>query len=171
MRAVDRETSSVAEINFNVKWIWTEAHWSVLYGTVTGEVELYYQRVHQLIANSKFPGLESGMFMIPTERGWFSVKETTPMFVVRPKNTRVPNLAVYYRAQQFGNVVTYSCIETAAGEAFVGTASERSMRGKFKSRAEWEEFITFHQLAGLVYNKVMAGIDESFVAERVVWNI
>lgn len=111
------------------------------------------------------------MFEIPTERGWFGgVTDSARMLVLRPVKSRISNLAVFYRAQQFGCVATYTCMETASGVQGLGLGD--GTRSKFKSRVEWEEFISFHGLAELVYEHAVRHFDSEFRGarrERIHW--
>ena len=159
----------MAPQRFYFEGIYEETHWTVLYDNAQGYSERFLEHCREFIERSQFPNIEVylGEFMTG---GLFFHKEVTPMVVMRPQRPQLKNMGAFFRAQQFGNVVSYSCLETIDGGFFTaglsGPALYSTIRAKCKNMAQWEEFMTIDNLANLVFHKAVEKFDPAYRANK-----
>jgi hypothetical protein len=79
-----------------------------------------------------FPNIDVSIEDFKTGKGWFSTKETTPMVFVRLQNSKFNNLDIFFRAQQFGNIIHYSVFETIDIDFKGKTQNENSNKNQEK---------------------------------------
>src|SRR5262245_22472453 len=98
----------MAKLDFNN--VYQYSTWIVFYDNAIGYQEKFLSYCYGYARRTEFPNLaieaeeyESG--------GWFH-KERTRMLCLTFKRSSFKNLGVFFRAQQFGNVLIYSLIKS-----------------------------------------------------------
>lgn len=150
---------------FYFEGMYEETHWTVLYDNAQGYAEQFLGYCRQFIEASSFPNIAVGIDEFVTG-GMFFNKEATPMVFMRPQTPKLTGLGAFFRAQQFGNVVFYSCLETInVGFFTLGMSGDQlyaSIRAKCKNMAQWEEFMAIDSLANLVFHKAVERFDPDY---------
>lgn len=156
---------------FYFEGLYEESHWTVLYQNSQGFSERFLQYCQQFLEASNFPNIEVGIAPFMTGGIIFN-KEATPMVYMKPTNPQLAKLGAYFRAQQFGNVVYYSCLETIDRGFFeLGLSGDQlyaSIRSKCKNMAQWEEFMAIDNLANLVFHKAVEQFDPEYRTNKLL---
>ena len=150
--------------------IYESTHWVVLYENAQGYADKFLEYCRDFINGSQFPNIVAEIKDFTTGGGFLAKGETTPMVEMKPKKGNVKKLGAYFRAQQFGNVIFYSCLETVESSFFAagtsGSALYAMVRSKCKNLASWEEFMAIDGLANLIFYKAIERFDPDYAENR-----
>ena len=142
------------------------------YSNASGLSEKFLETCKKLIGDSEFPNIDCTIEEFKSG-GWIFNTEKTFMldqshFYLSFKKSQFEKLGVYFRAQQFGNVVVFSKFETLEKGFFdVVTGKSQSevqanIRKKCKNIAQYEEYIALVNLGGMVFRDALIAIDPDF---------
>jgi len=161
----------MAAQRFYFEGIYEETHWTALYENAQGYAERFLEFCKEFIERSRFPNIDVEIAEFVTG-GLFFNKEVTPMVAMRPRQPQLRNVGAFFRAQQFGNVVSYSCLETIDNGLFTsglsGEALYSTIRAKCKNMAQWEEFMTIDNLANLIFHKAVERFDPAYRENKLL---
>jgi len=158
----------MAKLDFNN--VYEYRTWIVFYDNAMGYQEKFLKYCDDYANKTEFPNLmiETG----PYVSGGMFHKETTEMLCLSFEKSSFKNLGVYFRAQQFGNVLIYSLIKSVERGvwdkvALKDTASKLTeIRNKCKNLAEIEEFESLQDLGDLIFVSAMKEFDPRYKENR-----
>jgi hypothetical protein len=99
------------------------------------------------------------------------------MLAVSIQKSQFKKLGIYFRAQQFGNMVYYSLLKTVE-KGFWDAAKGRSreeilstIRLKCKNWAQWEEFQGLNKLGDLVFRNALENLDPTWKENKSLFRL
>lgn len=152
--------------DFDWKSVYNESNWIVNHSSAQGLSDRFLSQCKQYAESTQFPNLEifEGDFK---SGGWLS-SESTFMVGLKFRTTNFKKLAVYFRAQQFGNLVYYSVLNTVERgfwEDIGGKDLEEiiaEIRSKCDNLADWEEFSALRVLGNLIFEHALRTVDPDY---------
>ena len=146
--------------------------WVVLYANALGYQEKFLAYCEDYANRTEFPNLDVEIQQF-VSGGMFS-KERTNMLSCTFHDSTFKSLGIYFRAQQFGNVLIYSllkCVERGLWDKVTGTnivAKLAHIRDSCKNMAQWEEFDSLQSLGDLIFVNAMKEFDPSYKENRTL---
>ena len=161
---------------FDFESIYDETNWIVLYPNAQGYQEKFYDFCNDKMMKSEFPNVETDIQEFESGGIFFNI-EKTKMLAASFKKSQFKKLGVFFRAQQFGNVVFYSMLKTC-DKGFWDTVKGRgvdevlaSIRLKCKNLAQWEEFQALNSLGDLVFREALELLDPAWKENKHLYKV
>lgn len=152
---------------FDFDSIYDVTNWVVLYPNAQGYQEKFYDFCQNQMVTSEFPNVETQIEEFKSG-GIFRNVEVTRMLAASFTKSQFKKLGVYFRAQQFGNLVYYTLLktcDTGLWDAVKGRGVEEvliSIRSKCKNWAQYEEFEALNELGELVFRNAIESLDPTW---------
>ena len=157
---------------FEVDAITYSSNWTVLYQNAQGYQDKYLQYCKNFVEKSEFPNVDVEIQEFKSG-GLIFHKEVTPMLAVSFKKSQFSKLGIYFRAQQFGNVMFYSILETldksfwdAVTKRTIGEIQAMIKTKCSKNWAQWEEYLSLNQFGSLIFRRAMSALDPDFEKDK-----
>jgi hypothetical protein len=137
------------------------------YSNASGLSEKFLETCKKLIIDSEFPNIDCTIEEFKSG-GWIFNTEKTHMLDLSFKKSQFEKLGVYFRAQQFGNVVVFSKFETLEKGFFdvvTGKSQDEvqaNIRKKCKNVAQYEEYVALVNLGDMVFRDALIMVDPDF---------
>ena len=144
--------------------------WVVLYENAQGYQEKFLSYCQDYALRTEFPNLDVD-FEEHVSGGWFS-KEKTRVLGMSFKKSTFKQLGVFFRGQQFGNVLYYSIIKSVDRGMWDKVrfkdkyAKLSEIRDKCKNHAQWEELDSLMSLGDLIFVNAMKELDPKYLENR-----
>lgn len=151
-------------VKFDFASIYDELNWVVLYPNAQGYQEKFLDFCKTTVQKSEFPNIESSIEEFKSG-GLFFNKEITKMLAVSFVKSQFSKLGIYFRAQQFGNLVYFSLLKTVDvgfWDAVKGKGRDEilvNIRLKCKNWAQYEEFQSLNNFGDLVFRNALNLLD------------
>ncbi len=146
------------------------------FSNASGMADKFLETCRKIIQESEFPNIEFDIAEYVTG-GIFFNKEKTQMLELSFTKSEFKKLGVFFRAQQFGNVVVFSKLETLE-KGFWDAATGKSMgeiraniRAKCKNVAQYEEYLGLINLGSLVFSDAMISIDPYYEKRQELYKL
>jgi hypothetical protein len=146
------------------------------YTNASGIGDKFLETCHKIINESDFPNIEFDIEEFVTG-GMFFNKEKTKMLQLSFTKSEFKKLGVFFRAQQFGNVVVFSKFETLEKgfwDAVTGKGKSEilaNIRSKCKNVAQYEEYLGLVNLGSLVFSDAMISIDPNYEKRQQLYQL
>ena len=163
-------------IRFDFELVYTEQTYVNKYTNASGLSEKFLEVCKKLIVETEFPNIESNIMEFKSG-GWFLNTEKTFMLDLSFKKSQFDKLGVYFRGQQFGNVVVFSKFETLEKgfwDAVSGKGQNEvlaNIRKKCKNVAQFEEYLALTKLGDLVFRDALMLVDPDFEQRTKLANL
>lgn len=157
-------------IKFDFEAVYDSDTWIVVYANAQGYQEKFLQLCSSAIKQTEFPNVD--VEIQEFRSGGMFAKEVTPMLAVSFRKSQFSKLAIYFRAQLFGNVAYYTVLNTIEKSFWDAAASktlqerEAQIANKCKNWAQVEEYRALRALGLLVFWQVVAQLDPELEKKR-----
>ena len=138
-----------------------------MYSNASGLSEKFLETCKRLIIDSEFPNIDYTIEEFKSG-GWIFNTEKTHMLDLSFKKSQFDKLGVYFRAQQFGNVVVFSKFETLEKGFFdliTGKSQDEvqaNIRKKCKNVFQYEEYVALVNLGSMIFRDALILVDPDF---------
>jgi hypothetical protein len=163
-------------IKFDYHSVFDVTEWIVLYGNAMGYQDKFYEICQEQIIASEFPNIETQIEEFKSG-GRIRHKEVTKMLGVSFKKSLFNNLALYFRAQQFGNLVFYTLLQTC-DKGFWKKAKGKSrgevlasIRSNCANWAQYEEFTALNEYGNIVFRNAVKSLDPNWEENRYLFEL
>ena len=152
---------------FDLALVYDEEIYVNNYSNASGVAEKFLDVCKTLIDKTEFPNIDANIGEFHSG-GIFFNREKTFMLDLGFKKSQFEKLGVYFRAQQFGNVVVFSKYETLDKGFFdliTGKDDAEVManiRKKCKNLAQFEEYLALINLGKIVFRDALIQVDPDF---------
>lgn len=154
-------------IRFDFDLVYTTERYINNYKNASGLADKFLETCKKLIGESEFPNVDCNIEEFKSG-GLFFNKEVTKMLDLSFTKSQFEKLGVYFRAQQFGNVVVFSKFETL-DKGFFDVVTGKSqnevqanIRKKCKNVAQFEEYVALVSLGDIVFRDALIMVDPDF---------
>lgn len=161
---------------FDFESIYDELNWVVLYPSAQGYQEKFLDFCRGEIAKSEFPNVDSDIEEFKSGGIFFHI-EKTRMIAVSFKKSQFKKLGIFFRAQQFGNIVYFSLLKTVDKgfwDSVKGKGRQEilsTIRTKCKNWAQWEEFQSLNGLGELVFRNGLELLDPTWKENKHLFKL
>ena len=137
------------------------------FSTATGLSERFLECCRDLIVKTEFPNVECSIDEY-VSGGIFFNREKTKMLSMSFKQSTFKQLGVFFRAQQFGNIVIFTKYETIEQKFWDADNRDAlvNVRKKCKNVAQWEEFVALRKLGDIVFWDGLRTVDPGYEAKQ-----
>lgn len=137
------------------------------FSNASGLAEKFLDCCKSIIKKTEFPNVDSVLEEF-VSGGLFFNKEKTTMLSLSFQKSQFRQLGVFFRAQQFGNVIVFSKYETIEQGFFDATKANAlgAVRKGCKNIAQWEEFVALRHLGDIVYWEALRTVDPGYEAKQ-----
>jgi hypothetical protein len=158
-------------IRFNFENVLDDDVYVNTFSNAVGLADKFLQLCKEIVGKTEFPNIDCEISEF-VSGGWVFNKEKTNMLSLTFKKAQFDGLGVFFRAQQFGNVVVFSKYETIEKgflDVVTGKSNEdklTAIRRKCKNIAQWEEFVALRSLGDVVFWEALRTVDPAYEAKQ-----
>jgi len=158
-------------IRFDQNSITNIIEWTAIFPNTQGYQDKFLNLCKDFIVKSEFPNISYEIQNFKSGGIIFN-QEVTPMLAVSFNRSLFKQLGIFFRAQQFGNLIYFTLIETldkSLWQVLNGKTREQikiEIRLKCKNFAQYEEYSALSNLGFLIFVNAVSAIDPDFTKNK-----
>jgi hypothetical protein len=152
---------------FSFDLVYNDSVYVNKYSNASGIGDKFLETCKKIVEQSEFPNIDCSIEEY-VSGGIFFSKEKTRMLELSFTKSKFKQLGVFFRAQQFGNIVVFSKYETLEKDVFdliTGKTNDQvrsGIRSSCSNIAQFEEYLGLVHLGSLVFSDALISIDPDY---------